>query len=207
MLEFLVNFNSDEKIDESSLAKSRFSLSILTLNINKGDTTNIKVTANEKNVNIGSAGDIMGINIEGTNNTIEKNVNSSKSFNANVINIDDKVLSSLDPQYAHVFNEFAKSLNKYLAESKTPYDSNVILDGLNELVKETTGIKPDQLPNEVKRKEWKAKFILFGRIALKMLPKTVAVLTLFHPLTSQFSGIIEPGLDALLEGIQSAYSE
>lgn len=156
---------------------------------------------------IRAGGDVIGVNVIGDKNIIGKNMHVSQtSTDINQIAISQQVLSKLDTQYANAFKQVTESLNNQIMESRDVKSEQVatIQNSLEDLVKETEGVKSgEQLP-EQKKKSWKEKFKIFAKHAINALPKTAATLALFTPLTAAFSKQIEDGLQSVVEGIQAA---
>jgi hypothetical protein len=156
---------------------------------------------------IHAGGDVIGVNVNGDKNIIGKNINVSKtSTDINQITINPQVLSNLDEQYANAFKQVIESLNNQIKQSRDVKPEQVanIQNSLEDLAKETEGIKPGEQQPEEKKKTWKDKFKIFAKYAVKALPKTAATLALFTPITASFSKQIEDGLQSVSEGIQAA---
>src|SRR5580765_8219683 len=156
---------------------------------------------------IHAGGDVIGVNVTGDKNIIGKNMNVSQTnTEINEITINQQILSKLDEEYASAFKQVAESLNNQIKQSKDVKPEQVvdIQKSLEDLAKETEGLKPNEQPPEEKKKTWKEKFKVFVKYAVKALPKTAATLALFTPLTAGFSKQIEEGLQPIVEGMQAA---
>ena len=160
-----------------------------------------------KDTSIHAGGDVIGVNVRGDKNFIGKNMNISQT-NAEIkqITINQQILSKLDENYATAFKQIAESLNNQIKQLKDvkPEQFVEIQKSLEDLAKETEGLKPNEQPPEEKKKTWKKKFRVFAEYAIKALPKTTATLYLFTPLTAGFSKQIEVGLQPIVEGMQAA---
>ena len=161
--------------------------------------------AGETRLSIG--GDVVGVNVTGDKNIIGKNMNVSQT-NTEIkeITINQQILSKLDQEYANAFKQVTETLNNQIKQSKDVKPEQVveIQNSLEDLAKETEGLKPNEQPPEEKKKTWKEKFKVFAKYAIKALPKTAATLALFTPLTAGFSKQIEDGLQPIVEGMQAA---
>ena len=156
---------------------------------------------------IHAGGDVIGVNVTGDKNIIGKNMNVSQTnTEINEITINQQILSKLDEEYASAFKQVTESLNNQIKQSKDVKPEQVvdIQKSLEDLAKETEGLKPNEQPPEEKKKTWKEKFKVFVKYAVKALPKTAATLALFTPLTAGFSKQIEEGLQPIVEGMQAA---
>ncbi len=156
---------------------------------------------------IHAGGDVIGVNVTGDKNIIGKNMNVSQTnTEINEITINQQILSKLDEEYASAFKQVTESLNNQLKQSKDVKPEQVveIQKSLEDLAKETEGLKPNEQPPEEKKKTWKEKFKVFAKYTIKALPKTAATLALFTPLTAGFSKQIEDGLQPIVEGMQAA---
>lgn len=158
-------------------------------------------------MSIQAGGDVIGVNVKGDKNIIGKNMNVSQtSTEISQITINQQILSKLDENYANAFKQVTESLNNQIKQSKDVKPEQVveIQKSLEDLAKETEGLKPSEQPPEEKKKTWKEKFKTFAKYAVKALPKTAATLALFTPLTAGFSKQIEDGLQPIVEGMQAA---
>ena len=156
---------------------------------------------------IHARGDVIGVNVKGDKNIIGKNMNVSQTnTEINEITINQHILSKLDEEYAAAFKQVTESLNNQIKQSKNVKPEQVIeiQKSLEDLAKETEGLKPNEQPPEENKKKWKEKFKVFAKYAIKALPKTAATLALFTPLTAGFSKQIEDGLQPIVEGMQAA---
>jgi len=161
----------------------------------------------KSSMNINAGGNVIGVNVKGNKNIIGENVNvSHTNKEIKQISINQQIISNLDNDYAKAFNKVTESLNNQLKESKdvTPEQVTEIQESLEDLAKETEGLTPNQEPPQEKKRNWKEKFKIFAKHAIKALPKTAATLALFHPLTAPFSKNIEEGLQHVVEGMQEA---
>ena len=157
--------------------------------------------------NIISAGDVIGVNVSGSKNTIGKNINITKT-NTSIqeITINESTLKNLHEEYSEAFKKVVDSLNSQIKEAKDVNSQQIseIQKSLEDLAKESEGLSPDKQPDEQKKKSWKDKFKVFAKYAIKALPKTAATLALFTPLTAPFSKNIEEGLLPVVEGMLEA---
>jgi hypothetical protein len=161
----------------------------------------------KKGMSIHAGGDVIGVNVAGDDNTIGKDINYYQTSSVTKqITLNQQALSQLDEEYAKAFREIIESLNTQIKHYKEIKPEQVIeiQKSLEDLVKETEGIKPSEEPPEAKKKIWKQKFRVFAKYAIKALPKTVGTLALFTPLTAPFNHQIEDGLQKVVEGIQAA---
>lgn len=161
----------------------------------------------DKGTSIQAGGDVIGVNVTGNKNIIGKNMNVSQtSTEVEHITINQQILSKLDENYVKAFKQISESLNNQIKESKDVRPEQIIeiQKSLEDLAKESEGLKPGEQPPEEKKKTWKEKFKIFAKYAVKALPKTAATLALFTPLTAGFSKQIEDGLQPIVEGMQAA---
>ena len=151
-----------------------------------------------------AGGDVIRVNVTGDKNIIGKNMNVSQTnTEINEITINQQILSKLDQEYATAFKQVTESLNNQIKQSNVKPEQVVeIQKSLENLAKETEGLKPNEQPPPEKKKTWKEKFKVFAKYAIKALPKTAATLALFTPLTAGFSKQIEEGLQPIVEGMQ-----
>jgi len=169
--------------------------------------SNDEYDRNSNSIIVNANGDVIGVNTKGDKNIVGKDIHVSQtSTNIKQINIDQQILSRLDTEYAKAFTQITESLNNKFEELKNITSEQVaeIQKNLEVLAKETEGMNPNQQPLEEKRRNWKEKFKIFAKHAIKALPKTASTLALFHPLTAPFSKNIEEGLQNLVEGMQEA---
>jgi hypothetical protein len=163
--------------------------------------------SNGDSADVEAGGDVIGVNVKGNKNIIGKNMNISQASNQIVqITINQQILDKLDQNYANAFKQVSESINNQFRTSKdvSPEQAVEIEKSLEDLAKETEGLKPDEQPSEEKKRSWKEKFKVFAKYAVKALPKTAATLALFTPLTAPFSNVIEEGLEHVVEGMQEA---
>ena len=123
---------------------------------------------------IHAGGDVIGVNVTGDKNIIGKNMNVSQTnTEINEITIHQQILSKLDEEYANAFKQVTESLNNQIKQSKDVKPEQVveIQKSLEDLAKETEGLKPNERPPEEKKKTWKEKFKVFAKYAIKALPK------------------------------------
>ena len=141
-----------------------------------------------KGTSLQAGGDVISVNVAGDKNIIGKNMNVSQtSTEGSQITINQQILSRLDEEYAQAFKQVAESLNNQLKQSKEvkPEQAVDIQKSLEDLAKETEGLKSDEQPSEQKKKTWKEKFKVFAKYAVKGLPKTAH----FGPVHTAYSDI------------------
>ena len=97
----------------------------------------------------------------------QDNTNAS---NIKKITINEQILSKLDPAYCKVFKEVIDSLNSQIETNKiSQQEANEIQKSVEDLAKETEGIKPNEEPSEEKKKILKGMFKVL-RLAIRALP-------------------------------------
>ena len=98
---------------------------------------------------IHAGGDVIGVNVKGDKNIIGKNMNVSQTnTEINEITINQQILSKLDEEYANAFKQVTESLNNQIKQSKDVKPEQVveIQKSLEDLAKETEGLKPNEQP-------------------------------------------------------------
>lgn len=156
---------------------------------------------------IQAGGDVIGVNVKGKGVVIGKNMKVNQTnTESKQVTINKHILSKLDDNYANAFKQVEQGINDQIKQSEDvkPEEVTEIQNSLEDLAKETEGLKAGEQPPEEKKRTWKQKFMAFAKHAVKALPKTAATLALFTPLTAGFSQQIEDGLGPVVEGIQAA---
>ena len=153
---------------------------------------------NNKGIHIsGVGGDVFGLDVSGSGNVIGKNISLSGT-----INVNNEQLSKIPDEYAKALKDFSASINKQITNHNI-YQSQLVplQESINELAKETEGIKPDQEVVVVKKTELKTKFVNVAKNVLKVLPKTAETVAAFTPL-APFSRLIGEATQSVIEAIQ-----
>ena len=152
---------------------------------------------NNKGIHIsGVGGDVFGLDVSGSGNVIGKNISVSGT-----INVNNEQLSKIPDEYAKALKDFSTSINEQITNHNI-YQSQLapLQESINELAKETEGIKPDQ-EVVVKKTELKTKFVNVAKNVLKVLPKTAETVAAFTPL-APFSKLIGEATQSVIEAIQ-----
>jgi hypothetical protein len=153
---------------------------------------------NNKGIHIsGVGGDVFGLDVSGSGNVIGKNISVSGT-----INVNNEQLSKIPDEYAKALKDFSTSINEQITHHNI-YQSQLapLQESINELAKETGGIKPDQEVVVVKKTELKTKFVNVAKNVLKVLPKTAETVAAFTPL-APFSRLIGEATQSVIEAIQ-----
>jgi ABC-type multidrug transport system fused ATPase/permease subunit len=153
---------------------------------------------NNKGIHIsGVGGDVFGLDVSGSGNVIGKNISVSGT-----INVNNEQLLKIPDEYAKALKDFSTSINEQITNHNI-YQSQVapLQESINELAKETEGIKPDQEVVVVKKTELKTKFVNVAKNVLKVLPKTAETVAAFTPL-APFSKLIGEATQSVIEAIQ-----
>jgi hypothetical protein len=101
-----------------------------------------------------------------------------------------------------LFHAFSESISQQLKANNVPPEKvKPIQESINELVKESEGIKPEQQIGVIKQSDLKSKFINVAKHVLKVLPKTAETVAAFTPL-APFSKLIGEATQHLVEGVQ-----
>jgi hypothetical protein len=145
----------------------------------------------------GVGGDAFGIGVSGSGNVIGKNIAVSGT-----ITVNDEQLSKIPNEYAKALKDFSASINQQI----TNYDIQksqleLIEASINQLARETEGIKVDEDVNIIKKREFRVKFVNVAKSVLKVLPKTAETVAAFTPL-APFSKLIGEGTRAIVEAIE-----
>jgi hypothetical protein len=145
----------------------------------------------------GVGGDVFGLDVSGSGNVIGKNISLSGT-----INVNNEQLSKIPDEYAKALKDFSASINEQITNHNI-YQSQLVplQESINELAKETEGIKPDQEVVVVKETELKTKFVNVAKNVLKVLPKTAETVAAFTPL-APFSKLIGEATQSVIEAIQ-----
>jgi hypothetical protein len=145
----------------------------------------------------GVGGDVFGLDVSGSGNVIGKNISLSGT-----INVNNEQLSKIPDEYAKALKDFSASINEQIRNHNI-YQSQLVplQESINELAKETEGIKPDQEVVVVKKTELKTKFVNVAKNVLKVLPKTAETVAAFTPL-APFSKLIGEATQSVIEAIQ-----
>src|SRR4029078_13147463 len=100
----------------------------------------------DKGTSIHAGGDVIGVNVTGDKNMIGKNMNVSQT-NTEIkeITINQQILSKLEQEYTDAFKQVTDSLNNQIKQSKEvkPEQAAEIQESLEDLAKETEGLKPN----------------------------------------------------------------
>lgn len=149
-------------------------------------------------IHIGNVGgDVVGVGVSGSGNIIGKNVNISGT-----VSISNQQLQNMPSEYANSLKAFSESINQQLKANNVPSEKvKPIQESINELVKESEGIKPDQQIGVMNQSDLKSKFINVAKHVLKVLPKTTETVAAFTPL-APFSKLIGEATQHLVEAIQ-----
>jgi hypothetical protein len=93
-------------------------------------------------IHIGNTGgDVIGVGVSGSGNIIGKSIDISGT-----VSISNQQLQSVPSEYANSLKSFSESINQQLkANNVSPEKVKPIQEGINELVKESQDIKPDQV--------------------------------------------------------------
>jgi hypothetical protein len=142
-------------------------------------------------------GDVVGVGVSGSGNIIGKSIDISGT-----VNISNQQLQNVPSEYANSLKSFSESINKQLKTNNVPSEKvKPIQESINELVKESEGIKPDQQVGIIKQSDLKSKFINVAKHVLNVLPKTTETIAAFTPL-APFSKLIGEVTQHLVEAIQ-----
>ena len=107
-------------------------------------------------IHIGNVGgDVVGVGVSGSGNIIGKNIDISGT-----VTISNQQLQNVSNEYGTSLKSFSESLNRQLKVNNVPPEKvKPIQESINELVKESEGIKPDQQVDTIKQSDLKSKFI------------------------------------------------
>jgi hypothetical protein len=154
---------------------------------------------NDKGIHIsGIGGDVFGVDVSGSDNVIGKNIAVSGTLNVN-----NEQLSKLSHEYAKSLKDFSTSINELIVNQNIQQLQLVpIQQSINELVKETEGVKPDEELEGIKKVNLKTKFVNVAKNILKVLPKTAETVAAFTPL-APFSILIGEATQSIIEAIQN----
>jgi hypothetical protein len=150
---------------------------------------------NHKGIHItGIGGDVIGVDVSGSGNIIGKNITVSGT-----IRINDEQLAKIPDEYTKALKDFSDSLNQQITNHNIQQSQlSSIQESINEFVKETEGIKPDQEVDITKKTKLKTKFVNVAKSVLKILPKTAETVAAFTPL-APFSRLIGEVTQSLVE--------
>ena len=151
----------------------------------------------------GNKGDVIGVGVSGSGNTIGKNI----VVGSGTINVSEQEISKIQvPEYAEAIEKFTESLYQHLKGESIPKEQiKEINQGVEELVEEVKDVKQlNQSIGEVKKSEIKSKLFRIAKNVLKVLPKTAETVALFTPL-APFSKLIGEGTNYLVEAIQREF--
>jgi hypothetical protein len=149
-------------------------------------------------VHIGNVGgDVVGVGVSGSGNIIGKDIDISGT-----VSISNQQLQNVPSEYANSLKSFTESINQQLKANNVPPEKvKLIQESINDLAKESEGVKPDQPVGVIKQSDLKSKFINVAKNVLKVLPKTAETVAAFTPLAS-FSKLIGEGTQHLVDAIQ-----
>lgn len=149
-------------------------------------------------IHIGNVGgDVTGVGVSGSGNIIGKSIDISGT-----VSLSNQQLQNVPSEYANGLKSFSESVNQQLKANNVPPEKvKPIQESINELVKETEGVKPDQPVGVIKQSGLKSKFINVAKNVLKVLPKTAETVAAFTPL-APFSKLIGEGTQHLVDAIQ-----
>ena len=155
-------------------------------------------TSKRDEIHIGNVGgDVVGVGVSGSGNIIGKNIDISGS-----VNISNQQLQNVPTEYANSLKSFSETLNQQLKANNVPPDKvKPIQESINELVKESEGIKPDQQIGIIKQSNLKSKLINIAKHVMTVLPKTTETVAAFTPL-APFSKLIGEATQHLVEAVQ-----
>ena len=153
---------------------------------------------NNKGIHIsGVGGDVFGLDVSGSGNVIGKNISVSGT-----INVNSEQLSKIPDEYAKALKDFSTSINKQITNHNIQQSQLAPLqESINELAKETKGVKPKQDVDDIKKIELKTKFVNVAKNVLNILPKTAETIAAFTPL-APFSKLIGEATQSVIESIQ-----
>lgn len=142
-------------------------------------------------------GDVIGVGVSGSGNIIGKNI-----YISGTVTISNQQLQNVSDEYANSLKSFSESLNRQLEANNVPPEKvKPIQESINELVKESEGIKTDQQVGIIKQSDLKSKFINVAKHVLTVLPKTTETVAAFTPL-APFSKLIGEATERLVEAVQ-----
>lgn len=149
-------------------------------------------------IHIGNVGgDAVGVGVSGSGNIIGKTIDISGT-----VIISNQQLKNVSSEYAGGLKAFSESINQQLKANNVPPDKvKPIQESINELIKESEGIKPERQVGVIKQSDLKSRFINVARHVLKVLPKTTETVAAFTPL-APFSKVIGEATQYLVEAIQ-----
>ena len=158
----------------------------------------LKLTNNGDNIHIsGTQGDVIGAKVSGTGTIVGKDVVISGT-----INIDTLGLEKIPSEYSKALKDFSEKLNQQSLSNKIPkQEVKPIENEIKELVKDVEKIKNVESVTPTERRILNGKFAGMVEKVLKVLPKTVEVISTFTPL-SPFSKIIGETVENLVTEIQ-----
>lgn len=157
----------------------------------------------QNSIDIHAGGDVIGVGVNGDNNSIGKNMTVTQTNTQfRQITIDEHILSRLDQDYANVFKKVTESLNEQLRQSNSVKGDQVveIKKSLEDLARETEGLKAGQPPPDDKKKVWIERLKVFTKNVMNTLPKAAATAAI-TPILAVFSKGVEYGLQQLLFGL------
>jgi hypothetical protein len=153
---------------------------------------------NDKDIHIsGIGGDAFGIDVSGEGNVIGKNISITET-----VNLDDDMLKEVPHLYAEALKNFCQSINQQLTNHNIQKSQlSRIQESINQLARETEGVKVDQEISVPKSTSIKIRLINVARNTLKILPKTAETVALFTPL-APFSRLVGEVTQSLVEHVQ-----
>jgi hypothetical protein len=155
----------------------------------------------DKGINIsGNSGDIIGVGVSGSNNTIGKNI----VIGSGTINVSEQRMQKIPPIYAKSLQEFPEKINQELQGQKiSEQEKKELNNSIDEFAKEVENAKIEEgKENELPRVK---KRILHGKLSsviqvdLKSLPTAARIgSSLFAPLYP-FSNVIGDKVEEIVE--------
>jgi hypothetical protein len=143
------------------------------------------------------SGSVAGVGVSGVGHTIS----GGNVVISGTVSISNQQLQNLSNEYANNLRSFVESINQqFKANNVPPEKVKPIQESMNEFVKESEGIEPDQQISEERKSGLKSKFIKLARNVLKVLPKTAETIAAFTPL-APFSKSIGEATQHLVDAI------
>jgi hypothetical protein len=155
---------------------------------------------NNDRINIsGSQGDVIGVNVSGSYNTIGKNI----IIGDGTINVSETKLQKLPNEYAQALREFSSSINEQLNGRQIQEDNvKLINNNIDELAKEVENVKPgeEEKVDYVKKLQIEGKTASIIQRILEVLPEGVETAATFTPL-APFSKIIGKTIKNIVDAV------
>ena len=139
------------------------------------------ILENDRGIHIDNVdGDVIGVDVSGSGNVIGKGITISGT-----ISINNQQLAKMPDEYAKALRDFSESINQQIKTHNIPQSLVVpVQESVDELIKETEGVKPNQEHGILKKTELRIKFVNVAKNVLEILPKTAETVAAFTPLNS-----------------------